>query len=79
MYSNFRYIEDKLSNLLGRNVKVKKQSFYVDEQFTSYIKFIVDEKDIEYKIDLYDLTEYDRCGRLNHQLGRLAKKIGDLL
>lgn len=79
MYSNIRYLEEKLSKLLGKTVKIKRQSFYVDEKFTSYARILVDEKDIDYKVDFYDLTEYDRRGRLNHELARLAEDIGDTL
>ena len=79
MYSNIRYLEDRLSKLSGRDVRIKRQSFYVEEQFTSYARIIVDEKDTGYKMDFYDLTEYDRCGRLNHELAKLANKLGDTL
>lgn len=79
MYSNIRYLEDKLSVLIGKNVTIKRQSFYIDEQFISYAKIVIDEEDTGMKVDFYDLTEYDRHGRLNHQLAKLANKLGESL
>lgn len=79
MYSNIRYLEDKLTKFTGKEITVKRQSFYVDEQFTSYANFLVEEKDIGLKVDFYDLTEYDRRGRLNHELAKLAEKIREII
>ena len=79
MYSNIRFIENKLSKILNREVTVKRQSFYIDEQFTSYAKIFVDKNDTGVKVDFYDLTEYDKRGRLDKQLEKLALTIGEVL
>ncbi len=79
MYSNIRFLEDRLSKLVGKDITVKRKSFYIDEQFSSFAKFLVDEEETGIEVDFYDLTEYDKRGRLNHELARLAEKIKEIL
>lgn len=79
MYSNIKHIEEVLSKKLNRNVEIKKQSFYVEEEFVVKGRIFIEGKESSLKIDFYDLTEYNKRGILLQQLSRIANKLQETL
>ncbi len=79
MYSNIKYIEEVLSKKLNRDVQIKKQSFYVEEEFIVKGRIFIDGKESSLKIDFYDLTEYNKRGILPQQLSKFANKLQETL
>lgn len=79
MYSNIKHIEEVLSKKLNKDIQIKKQSFYVDDEYIVKGRIFVEGKEVPMKIDFYDLTEYNKRGILLQQLSRIANKLQETL
>lgn len=79
MYSNIKHLEEVLSKKINKDVQIKKQSFYIDDEFIVKGRIFIDGREVPIKIDFYDLTEYNKRGILAQQLSRVANKLQETI
>jgi hypothetical protein len=72
---NAKFLEDQLTRRLNKKVELSKQGYYSSEEMALYRKIYIEGRDSGIKIDLEDLTEYERRGILDRQLDKLAAKL----
>ena len=75
MNTDAKFLEEQLTKRLNKKVELSKEGYYSSEEMALYRKILVEGKYSGIKIDLEDLTEYQKRGILDRQLDKLAAKL----
>lgn len=72
-----KFLEEQLTKRLNKKIELSKGSYYSSEEMAFYREIIVEGKNSGIKIDLDDLTEYDKRGILDKRLDKLAVRLNN--
>lgn len=72
-----KFLEEQLTKRLNKKVYISKSGYYSSDEMAFYREIIVENRNSGIKIDLDDLTEYDKRGILDKQLDKLAVRLNN--